>query len=126
MALYTGMIASATGKTAEPAIQPERGDRRFSADAWRDNPWYSLIKQTYLLNSRLLNDMVEASGVGEKEKHKLRFYARQFIDSMSPANFAATNPEAMKAAMETQGESVRTGFANLLEVTLPANFGSLS
>jgi polyhydroxyalkanoate synthase len=59
--------------------------------------------------------MVEAAGVGEKEKHRLRFYARQFIDSMSPANFAVTNPEAMKTAIETQGESVRTGFANLLE-----------
>ena len=101
MALYMGMMASATGKAAEPAVQPERGDRRFNADAWRDNPWYSLLKQTYLLNSRLLNDMVEASGVGEKEKHKLRFYARQFIDSMSPANFPATNPEAMKTAVET-------------------------
>src|SRR5579859_7624165 len=115
MALYMGMVASATGKTPEPTVRPERGDRRFSADAWNDNAWYSMLKQTYLLNSRLLNDMVEAAGVGEKEKHRLRFYARQFIDSMSPANFAVTNPEAMKTAIETQGESVRTGFANLLE-----------
>ena len=115
MALYMGMVASATGQKPTPAVEPERGDRRFNADAWRDNPWYSVLKQTYLLNSRLLNDMVEAAGVGEKEKHKLRFYARQFIDSMSPANFAATNPEAMKTAIETQGESMRTGFANLLE-----------
>ncbi|QBR01509.1 PHA/PHB synthase family protein [Paraburkholderia pallida] len=115
MVLYMGMMASAMGQAPEPAVQPERGDRRFNADAWRDNPWYSLLKQTYLLNSRLLNDMVEAAVVEEKEKHKLRFYARQFIDSMSPANFAATNPEVMKTAVETQGESVRTGFANLLE-----------
>ena len=80
------------GKSPTPAVEPERGDRRFNADAWRDNPWYSLLKQTYLLNSRLLNDMVEAAGVGEKEKHKLRFYARQFIDSMSPANFRRDQP----------------------------------
>nr|WP_231941687.1 class I poly(R)-hydroxyalkanoic acid synthase [Burkholderia sp. PAMC 28687] len=110
-----GMLASATGKTPEPAVLPERGDRRFNADVWRDNAWYNLISQTYLLNARLLNDMVEAAGVEEKEKHRLRFYARQFIDSMSPANFAATNPKAMKTAMDTQGESVRVGFAHLLE-----------
>src|SRR6266702_384399 len=115
MALYLGMVTSAMGQKPTSAVEPERGDRRFSADAWRENPWYSMLKQTYLLNSRLLNDMVEAAGVGEKEKHRLRFYARQFIDSMSPANFAVTNPEAMKTAIETQGESVRTGFANLLE-----------
>ena len=59
--------------------------------------------------------MVEAAGRRREGKHKLRFYARQFIDSMSPANFAATNPEAMKTAVETQGESMRAGFANLLE-----------
>lgn len=115
MALHMGMITSFAGKAPESTVQPERGDRRFNADPWRDNPWYSLLKQTYLLNSRLLNDMVEAADIGEKEKHKLRFYARQFIDSMSPANFAATNPEAIKTALETQGESMRTGFANLLE-----------
>src|SRR6478752_6028414 len=44
MALYMGMMASATGQAAEPAVQPERGDRRFSADMWRENPWYSLLK----------------------------------------------------------------------------------
>ncbi|WP_250490973.1 alpha/beta hydrolase [Caballeronia sp. INML2] len=115
MALYAGMMASATGQKPEPAIQPERGDRRFKSDSWHDNPWYSLLKQTYLLNSKLLNDMVEAADINAKEKHKLRFYARQFIDSMSPVNFAVTNPEAMQTAIETQGKSMRTGFANLLE-----------
>jgi len=115
MALYMGMVASAAGKTPEPTALPERGDRRFNADAWRDNPWYSLLMQTYLLNARLLDEMVEAAGIEEKEKHKLRFYVRQFIDSMSPANFAATNPEAMTVALETQGESIRAGFANLVD-----------
>ena len=115
MALYMGMVASASGAKAEPAVAPERGDRRFNADIWRENSWYSLLKQTYLLNARLLSDMVEASGVAEKEKRKLRFYARQFIDAMSPANFPATNPEAATAALETRGESVRAGFANWLE-----------
>jgi polyhydroxyalkanoate synthase subunit PhaC len=115
MALYMGIAASATGKTPEPTVVPERGDRRFNADIWRDNPWYSLLKQTYLLNARLLDEMVEAAGIEEKEKHKLRFYVRQFIDSMSPANFAATNPEAMTVALESHGESIRAGFANLVD-----------
>jgi polyhydroxyalkanoate synthase subunit PhaC len=115
MALYMGMVTSVTGKTPEPTVLPGRGDRRFNAEAWRDNPWYSLLKQSYLLNARLLDDMVEAAQVQEKDKHKLRFYMRQFIDSMSPANFAATNPEAMTAALESQGESIRAGFANMLD-----------
>ncbi len=115
MALWTGMMANTSGKGAEPVVTPEPGDRRFSSEEWRDIPWYSLLKQTYLLNSRLLADLVEAADLDPKAKHKLRFYTRQFIDSMSPANFAATNPDVQKLALETCGESIRAGLANLLE-----------
>jgi len=119
MALWMGMLASAgaaaSGKAQEPMVTPDRGDRRFSAEGWRDNPWYSLLKQSYLLNARLLGDIVESAALDEKQKHKLRFFTRQFIDSMSPANFAATNPEALKAAVESRGESLRAGLGNLLD-----------
>ena len=61
VALWMGMRASAaSGKGPEPVVAAERGDRRFHAEDWRDNPWYSLLKQTYLLNARLLGDMVES------------------------------------------------------------------
>ncbi len=114
LALWTRMMVNATGQPVEPVVEPERGDRRFSAVEWRDNPAYSLLKQCYLLNGRLIDDMVEAAALDEPTKHRLRFYTRQFINSMSPANFAATNPDVMKLALETQGESLKAGFANLL------------
>ncbi|MBU6256916.1 MAG: class I poly(R)-hydroxyalkanoic acid synthase [Burkholderiales bacterium] len=114
-ALWSGMLAAAAGKATEPVIAPDRGDRRFQAEDWRANPWYSLLKQNYLLNSRLLAEMVEAVDLDAKAKHKLRFYTRQFIDAMSPANFAATNPDALRLALETKGESVKAGLTNLLE-----------
>ena len=113
MALWTGLMAGAAGQA--PVAAPERGDRRFSANEWRDNPFYSLLKQSYLLNARLLNDMIDAADTDAKTKHKLRFYAHQFIDSMSPANFAMTNPDVIKLALESQGESVKAGLANLRE-----------
>jgi polyhydroxyalkanoate synthase subunit PhaC len=110
--LWAGMMAG--GAAAEPFVTPERGDRRFNAAEWRDNPAYSLLKQGYLLNSRLISDVVEATDLDDAAKHKLRFYARQFVDAMSPANFAATNPDVLKAALESNGESMKTGFENLL------------
>jgi polyhydroxyalkanoate synthase len=115
MALWMGTVASVAGQTHEPVIEPGRGDRRFQAGEWRDNSWYSLLEQTYLLNARLLADMVEASDLDVDAKQKARFYARQFIDSMSPANFAATNPDAIRLAVETGGKSVKAGLDNLLE-----------
>ena len=39
-----------------------------------------------MLNARLMSDLVEAAALDEPTKHKLRFYTRQFIDSMSPCH----------------------------------------
>ena len=113
--LWTHMMASMSGQTSEPVVTPERGDRRFNAPEWRDNLGFSLLKQSYLLHARLMGDLVEAAELDEPTKHRLRFYARQFIDSISPANFPTSNPEAMQLAFDTRGESLRAGFANLLQ-----------
>ena len=102
------------GALTEPVVSPDRGDRRFSAAEWRENPAYSFLKQCYLLNSRLMNELVEAAELDATAKHKLRFFTRQFIDAMSPANFAATNPDVLKAASESQGQSLQAGWQNLL------------
>jgi polyhydroxyalkanoate synthase subunit PhaC len=112
LALWARMMSGSGG--ADPLVAPDRGDRRFNAAEWRDNPTYSLLKQNYLLNSRLVSDVVEAAELDDATKHKLRFYARQFVDAMSPANFAATNPDVLKVAFESKGESVKAGFQNLL------------
>ena len=73
-ALWTRMMTTATG---QPVVEPERGDRRFNAAEWRDNPAYSLLKQSYLLNARLIGGMVEAAVLDEPTKHRLRFYTHQ-------------------------------------------------
>jgi polyhydroxyalkanoate synthase len=59
----------------------------------REQPYYDLLKQSYLLGSRQLHELVDRAQVDDKTKLQLRFYARQFIDAMSPSNFPATNPE---------------------------------
>ena len=38
--------------------------------------------------------------VDERTKLQLKFYARQFIDAMSPSNFPATNPEVIRTAIQ--------------------------
>lgn len=113
-ALWTRMMTGATGARPEPVISPERGDRRFSAAEWRENPAYDLIKQNYLLNAKLIHDFVEAAQLNPREKHRLRFYAKQFVDSMSPTNFPATNPEVLKLALDSKGESLQHGVENMV------------
>ena len=108
------VIKSAEGVQTESALQPARGDRRFNAAEWRDNALYSLLKQAYLLNSRYCVDFVEALDLEEKEKHRLRFFTRQLVEAMSPTNFVATNPDVIKLATDTEGQSLKTGLDNLI------------
>ena len=105
--------ALASGKR-ETLASPEPGDRRFSAKEWRDNPYYDYLKQSYLLAARYLDELVDAADLEPQAKARTRFAARQWIDAMCPANFPATNPEALRHALDTKGESLARGLANLL------------
>jgi polyhydroxyalkanoate synthase len=109
-ALWTRALSTTTGDDGSPVSR----DQRFRADEWSSNTWYSLLKQNYLVNAGLLEELVGATGYSESDKHRLRFFMRQFIDAASPTNYAATNPEAIQAAIESNGESLRTGMTNLL------------
>ena len=112
--LTEGVFKSAAGMQTEAAREPLRGDRRFNATEWRDNSLHSLLKQCYLLNSRYCTDFVEALDLDEKEKHRLRFFTRQLVEAMSPTNFVTTNPDVIKLATDTEGQSLKAGLDNLM------------
>ena len=112
--LWSAMLG---GKQDAPAAVPEPGDRRFAAKEWRDNPYYSYMKQSYLLASEFLAELAEAAQLDVKSKEKLQFAVRQWCDAMSPANFAALNPAVLKLAIDSGGESLTKGLANLIADT---------
>lgn len=114
-ALWQSMLDRKSGEAVPPVAPPDRGDRRFSAGEWQRNPWFDYLRQSYILNSRYLADWVEALQAEPRTKERMRFIARQFADAMSPANFAATNPEALKLALDTRGESLTQGVRQLVE-----------
>jgi len=88
-------------------------DRRFAHDAWSRQPQSAFQAQMYLLNARTLLEMAEKVEGDAKTKARLRFAVQQWIDAASPANFLATNPEALQRAIETQGESLAQGIRHL-------------
>ncbi len=89
-------------------------DRRFAGDAWSNNPMAGFSTALYLLNARTLMKMVDCVQADEKAKARLRFATEQQIAAAAPSNFLALNPEALKKAAETQGESMAKGMQNLL------------
>ena len=98
-----------------PVIEPDKNDKRFRAPEWDEAPYYfDFVKQSYLLVSQLMKEIIETSEIDEKTKKKLNFYSQHYVDAFSPSNFIATNPEAIKLAQETNGQSLMDGFKNLL------------
>ncbi|MFN3790604.1 class I poly(R)-hydroxyalkanoic acid synthase [Massilia sp.] len=93
---------------------PEIHDKRFSSSEWRENPLSSFSAASYLLNSEFMLALADAVEAGPRERQKIRFAVQQMVDAMSPANFFATNPEAQKKLIETKGESLTKGLANML------------
>ncbi|MET0322813.1 MAG: class I poly(R)-hydroxyalkanoic acid synthase [Duganella sp.] len=93
---------------------PALADRRFSSAAWQGNPMSAFNAASYLLNARFLTAMVETVETTHQQKQKIRFAVQQIVDAMSPANFLATNPEAQQKLIDTKGESLTRGLANML------------
>ena len=101
MGFWKGILPNSSAAGAQPSSR----DRRFKDEAWHHSPYYALIKQSYLLASKQMAEIVDQAQVDEKSKLQLRFYARQFIDAMSPSNFPATNPEVIRTAIRTRSAS---------------------
>ena len=89
-------------------------DRRFAGREWRENPYYNYLRQSYLLAAKYIEEVVEAAPLEAQAKDRARFAARQWIDAMCPVNFAATNPAALRAAIDSKGETLTRGMANML------------
>ena len=91
-----------------------QGDRRFAAREWNELPYFSLMKQGYLLAAEYLNELATLTTLPDADKRRLVFVMKQYADALAPTNFAATNPEVMRRALATDGASLVQGLANLV------------
>ena len=116
MNLWQSTAKRMMGQDHEPVIRPSSDDRRFKDAAWQDNQVFYYIKQSYLLTARWLQSTVaKVEGLEDKTARKIDFYTRQFVDAMAPSNFVLTNPEVLRATIESRGENLVKGLQNLLE-----------
>ena len=117
---HLALWQSAIGQPAQAAPDPElqalaARDRRFNAPAWQSHPWFDYLRQAQILNERWLEGAIAAAALDPASERHARFFLRQWIDSMSPANFAPTNPEVLELAARSGGDSLARGLQRAAE-----------
>ena len=90
-------------------------DKRFRHEDWAANPLFEYIRKSYQITSRwMMRTVAEIEGLDESDRAKVEFHTQLLVDSFAPTNFFATNPEALRTMVETNGESLVKGMRNLV------------
>ncbi|RZJ19302.1 MAG: class I poly(R)-hydroxyalkanoic acid synthase [Brevundimonas sp.] len=88
-------------------------DKRFKDPAWSENPLFDVMRQSYLVTADWMNGLI--SGVEDVDpsvRRRAEFFTKLLTDAFSPSNFLASNPAALKALAESNGESLVKGMQN--------------
>lgn len=103
----------ADGEALAPVVEPAKGDRRFTDPEWSTNPVFDVMKQSYLLSSNWLNKLLsEVETPDPTSKRRVEMFTGLLTDAFSPSNFLLSNPAALRAMVETNGESLLKGVEN--------------
>lgn len=113
LALQAHVARRAAGLPSGDVIAPHGDDARFADPIWTESPTWDIIKEWYLAFTRRLEDMLyETPGQSDKERRRAAFWLRKWLNMVAPTNFFWLNPVAMQRFVETNGDSVRQGWAN--------------
>ncbi len=104
------------GQQPAPVAAPAQSDSRFKDGDWQTSFLFDYFKQSYLIAARHIHDVVSGvDGVPDESQRKVDFFTRQYIDALSPSNFAPTNPQVLRETLRTGGTNLVRGLKNLLE-----------
>jgi polyhydroxyalkanoate synthase subunit PhaC len=115
---YLDEAAQIWNRTLEKSVHsmapaPNLADRRFASTEWTAHPMSGFVAALYLLNARTLMQMAEGMQGDEKARQRVRFAVQQWVDAAAPSNYLAFNPEALKKALDTEGQSIAQGLQHL-------------
>jgi polyhydroxyalkanoate synthase subunit PhaC len=93
-------------------IVPEARDRRFENRAWKENPFYRRLCQSYLACTRSALDLVDDANLEWRAAERAKLATILVTAALAPTNVPLLNPDVLERAYETGGRSVRKGLEN--------------
>jgi polyhydroxyalkanoate synthase len=115
MQLWQASWLRLMGMPAAPVAAPAKGDNRFKDADWSENFLFDYIKQSYLIAARHMQHAVaDVQGLPPESEKKVAFFTRQYVDALSPSNFALTNPQVLRETLASGGQNLVKGLHNLL------------
>ena len=93
-------------------VEPSKGDRRFKDEAWRGNPAFRRLLQSYLAAGQAVDGLIGDAGLDWRSERRVRFAAENVLDALAPSNAPLTNPAVLKATLDTGGRNFVRGAAN--------------
>ena len=113
--LWQNTTMKMMGVPVNAVAAPKKGDNRFKDQEWEEHFLFDFVKQSYLITARHLHDTVAGTeGLDDATQQKVNFFTRQYIDALSPSNFAMTNPEVFRETVKSHGQNLIKGLNNLL------------
>ncbi|HEY0882620.1 MAG TPA: class I poly(R)-hydroxyalkanoic acid synthase [Archangium sp.] len=122
--LWQNSWKRAFGLPADEVAATAKGDNRFRDDDWKSQVLFDFIRQAYLLTAKHLLGLAHTEGLSPEAEKKVTFFTRQFVEGLSPGNFAATNPGVIRETWNTGGMNLLRGFNHFL-ADLEAGGGEL-
>jgi polyhydroxyalkanoate synthase len=115
MHLWQSSWMKMLGGQSAPVAAPAKGDSRFKDADWSSNFLFDYVKQSYLITARHVQHAVASvEGMSPESEKKVAFFTRQYMDALSPTNFALTNPQVLRETLASGGQNLLKGLNNLL------------
>ncbi|CZG40985.1 TPA: alpha/beta fold hydrolase [Legionella pneumophila] len=82
-------------------------DVRFKKDSWQPMPWRLYAEGFLQVEDWWRRATTKVPGLPKQVERTVSFWARQYLDALSPSNFVCSNPDLFH-------EAIRTGGLNLI------------
>ncbi len=101
--------------TGNSEISTDQDDHRFTDAAWFENPVFRRMGQSYVAWGKAMDTWLEQSGLEGIDYNRAQFVMNSAKELFAPVNSLFGNPEALREARESRGQSLVKGVQNFLD-----------